>query len=70
MKILKTSVKHSKVDRKLISGFGQTVYHASDVKSVFIRVDFNDGSSMSYSRDEDDDEFNTVTDTVADKEIE
>ncbi len=62
MKILKTDVKHSKVDRKLITGFGQTIYHASDVKSVFIRVDFIDGSSISYSRDEDDDEFGSVTD--------
>ena len=62
MKILKTNTKNSKIDRKLITGFGQTVYHASDVKSVFIRVEFNDGSSISYNRDQDDDEFEELGD--------
>ncbi len=54
---MKVSDKESKIKRKIISKFGETLYLDKEVKGVLIRVDFKDGSSISYRRDEDDDDF-------------
>jgi len=56
MKILKVSDGKTKVKREVISKFGESIYHCEEVKSVVVRVEFKDGSSIGFERDEDDDE--------------
>jgi len=58
MKIYKfDKTKNSKVDRKIISNFGEAVYGCPEIRSVFIKVNFKDGSSIGFKRDEDEDDF-------------
>ncbi|MBR9704753.1 hypothetical protein GOV12_05035 [Candidatus Pacearchaeota archaeon] len=58
---LKKGVK-SKVTRKFVSRVGEMIYHSPDVRSIFVKVDFKDGSSISYRRDEDEDTFDSIID--------
>ena len=60
MKVVKIKEGESKISRKHISKFGETIYYNPDVKSVFIKVCFKDGSSISFDRDEDEDELETI----------
>jgi len=55
MKIVKIEEKSSSVNRKIVSNFGKTIYQCPEVKAVFIKVAFKDGSSIGFSKDEDDD---------------
>ena len=55
MKTLKIDKEDSKVNRQLITKFGQTIYEQDEVRAVSIRVNFKDGSSIAYKRAEDQD---------------
>jgi len=57
MKIIKIEKFDSKVSRKLVSNFGKSIYSYPEVKSVFIKIKFKDGSSIGFSKDEDEDSF-------------
>jgi hypothetical protein len=58
---LKKAVK-SKVTRRFVSRVGETIYHSPDVRAIFIKVDFKDGSAISFRRDEDEDTFDSIID--------
>jgi hypothetical protein len=60
MKIVKLQKGDSKVSRKIISKFGESVYHYPDVKSVFIKINFKDGSNIGFKRDEEEDTFDEI----------
>ena len=55
MKIVKLGNKKSKVNRKMLTSFGRSVYHDEGVQSIAIRVNFKDGTSVIFKRDERDD---------------
>ncbi len=56
MKILNLEkIKNSRVNRKLIANFGESVYSCPEIRSVFIKVNFKDGSNIGFRRDEDED---------------
>ena len=55
MKTLKIDKEDSKVNRQLITKFGQTIYEQDEVRAVSIKVSFKDGSSIAYKRAEDQD---------------
>lgn len=57
MKIMKFNCAPVKVDRKLIRKFGESIYHADEVQSIEIIVNFKDGSSLGYKRHEIKDEL-------------
>jgi len=58
MKIAKiTKEEEQKVSRKVISKFGEAIYHCPEVSSVFIKINFKDGSSIGFRRDEGEDDF-------------
>jgi hypothetical protein len=59
MKIFKEANK-AKVTREIISKFGETVYRTPDVEKVFIKVSFNDGSAISFRREQLEDEFDNL----------
>ena len=52
MKIVKLKKEDSKISRKLVSSFGENIYHSPDVQGVSIKVEFKDGSTVGYYRDE------------------
>ena len=61
MKIAKiTKEEEQKVSRKVISKFGEAIYHCPEVSSVFIKVNFKDGSSIGFRRDENEDDFDRL----------
>jgi len=60
MKIFKLDSKWTKVDRDVVSKFGESIYHCPEVESVFVRVHFKDGSSIGFRRDEQEDEFDEI----------
>lgn len=60
MKIVKFEKGESKVTRKLISKFGESIYQCPEVRSIFIRVKFKDGSNLGFRRDEDEDNFDEI----------
>lgn len=60
MKIIKVGDNKTKVKRGMISKFGESIYHTNEVKGVFIKVEFKDGSNIGYQRDEDDDEVEVM----------
>jgi len=68
MKIAKITEDETKISRKLISKFGESIYHCPDVESVIIKVNFKDGSSIGFRRDECEDDFDRLF--VADEEEE
>jgi len=68
MKIAKISKEDTKVSRKLIAKFGESIYHCNEVESVFIKVNFKDGSSIGFKRDEGEDDFERLF--IADEEEE
>jgi len=58
---LKEGDVESKVSVGLISKFGQALYSCPEVKAVILRVDFKDGSTICFERDEDDDDLERIT---------
>ena len=60
--------KNSKIDRKIISSFGEVVYGCPEIKSVFIKVNFKDGSSIGFKRDEDEDDFQDFFEKLENKD--
>ena len=57
MKIYKfDKTKNSKISRKIISNFGEAVYSCPEINSVFIKVNFKDGTSIGFKRDEEEDD--------------
>ena len=70
MKILKVDkAKNSKVTRKLVANFGEAVYQCPEIKSVFIRVSFKDGSNIGFRRDEDEDDFQDFFEKLEDEDM-
>jgi hypothetical protein len=70
MKIYKLDkAKNSKVTRKLIANFGETIYDCPEIRSVFIRVSFKDGSNIGFRRDEDEDDFQDFFEKVEDEDL-
>ncbi|MEK6859726.1 MAG: hypothetical protein AABX54_02825 [Nanoarchaeota archaeon] len=70
MKIYKfDKSKNSTVDRKIISKFGEAIYSCPEIRSVFIKVNFNDGSSIGFKRDEDEDDFQDFFEKLENKEV-
>ncbi len=57
MKIVKFQKEDSKISRKVISQFGESVYSCQDVKSVLIKINFKDGSTIGFRRDEEEDDI-------------
>lgn len=57
MKILKQQVENKNITREVIGKLGETLYHNDGIKSVSIEVLFNDGSSVGFKRNEDEDHF-------------
>ena len=57
MKIVKLEKEDSKISRKIISRFGESIYGCGDVKSVLIKIYFKDGSTIGFKRDEEEDEI-------------
>jgi hypothetical protein len=70
MKIIKLDPVTSKVNRKLISTFGNSVYSCENVRTVFMKVNFKDGSAISFRRDEDEDRFQKALEELEEKEKE
>jgi len=68
MKIIKLQKKNPKLNRRHISKIGESIYHNPDVNSIFIRINFKDGSSISFRRDEEDDDFGLMSEEREDKE--
>lgn len=60
MKIIKIEKGDSKVTRKLITKFGESVYHDDNIRGVMIKVFFKDGSSIGFRRDEDEDTLEEI----------
>lgn len=57
MKIYKFNKnKNSKISRKIVSNFGEAVYSCPEIKSVFIKINFKDGTSIGFKRDEEEDD--------------
>ena len=55
-----TNFKHdfgSKVSRELITKFGESIYQNDEIRAISVKVEFKDGSAISFSRDEDEDDF-------------
>ena len=50
----------SRLERELISKFGNAVYQCPDVKSVSMRINFKDGSSLGFRKDEEEDDFDNM----------
>ena len=57
VKILKIKGKEYSVSKEMISKFGEIVYHSKGVDSVFIKVNFSDGSNIGFRRSEGEDEM-------------
>lgn len=69
MKIVRVKEKESsKITRKLISNFGESIYYDPGVKSVFIKVNFKNGSSISFRRDEIEDEWEAIEKEIKEEE--
>tara|TARA_Y100000310_G_C20322559_1_gene641444 strand:- start:493 stop:702 length:210 start_codon:yes stop_codon:yes gene_type:complete len=47
----------SKITRNVLSRIGSSIYLDPHVESVSVRVNFKDGTSLAYRKDEEDDEF-------------
>lgn len=60
MKIVKIKPGKETINRKLISSFGEKVYHSEGVSRIFIKVYFEDGSSIGFKRDMDEDEYEEI----------
>jgi len=43
----------SKLNRSLVSAFGNSIYLCPEVESIRIKVKFKDGSSIGFNKDED-----------------
>jgi len=46
-------VMKSRLDRNIISTFGNSIYLCPEVESIRINVRFKDGSSIGFNKDED-----------------
>jgi hypothetical protein len=49
--------KTPRLDHKLLGKIGRVLYSFEDSKEVLLHVRLKDGSSISYKRSEDDDEY-------------
>jgi hypothetical protein len=60
MKTLKFPKQDSKIDRNLITKFGEKIYSFDEVDAISIKVSFKDGSAISYQRAEVDDKIERI----------
>jgi len=68
MKTIKQQKEESNLDRHLISKFGESLYHFPEVRAVFIKVHFKDGSAISFRRDEDQDTLDSLFNEINEEE--
>ena len=69
MKIIRVKENDGgKITRKLISNFGESIYYHPEIKSVFIKVNFKNGSSISFKRDEIEDEWEAIEKEIKEEE--
>ena len=54
-KIIKLKNKGYAISKELISKFGELVYQSEGVDSIFIRINFKDGSNIGFRRSENED---------------
>lgn len=52
-----------KISREVISKFGEMVYHAEDVESIDIKINFKDGTIVGYKRHERKDDLDRMIDS-------
>ncbi len=52
MKIIKLNKSEQKIDRQLITSFGDAIYNKDGVESIEIKINFKDGSNIGYKRHE------------------
>ena len=55
VKIIKAQKIDSKINRELLTKFGEFVYHSEGVESVDFEVGFVNGIGMKFKRDHDED---------------
>lgn len=60
--------EQSKLDRKLISSLGNSIYNCLDVSLVQMKIKFKDGSSVGFFRSEEDDTVEELLGKVSEKE--
>ena len=70
MKIVKLEKEDSKISRKVISQFGESIYGCQDVKSVLIKIYFKDGSRPGFRRDEEEDEIKEMIERAKEESCE
>ncbi len=64
MKIVKLQKEDSKISRRVVYRFGESVYRCSEVESVFINIRFKDGTAISFRRSEEEDEIKELMEKV------
>ena len=57
MKVVNLGESKSKINRELITKFGESIYSCNEVESILISVKFKDGSNISFKRAEMEDQF-------------
>lgn len=60
--------EQSKIDRKIISNLGNSIYNCLDVSLVQIKIKFRDGSNIGFFRSEEDDTVEELLGKVTEKE--
>ena len=66
MKVVKFEKEDSKINRKMVSQFGESIYSCPEVKSVLIKINFKDGSNIGFKRDEVEDEIKDIIERAKD----
>ncbi|MFA5856068.1 MAG: hypothetical protein WC867_01820 [Candidatus Pacearchaeota archaeon] len=60
VKIVNLGIEKSNLTREKIASLGNDIYNNPEVKSVLIHVEFKDGSSIRFERDEFEDKIENV----------
>jgi hypothetical protein len=60
MKILRLNNKPASIGKDEIQKMGETIYQNQDVGSVSIQINFKDGTTLIFDRDEAEDRFNRL----------
>ena len=64
MKNINLNLQEDNIDKKFISKLGRFIYRSPNVDSVLIRIHFKDGSHLGFARDEDEDDFERLSNNV------
>jgi len=49
--------KNKNITKEMVSQIGEFLYHSEGVKSLFMRVNFDDGSTIGFRRNSTDDKI-------------